>query len=119
MGKKRRRWIRTTQKMRRCQDFCPTKGNPISQPIIDWSNEDVWEFIHRYDLPAVYMIRAIQGSDVSGCPMSGKAGEELEKYPKLGRLTSKPLKRCYRPVILQRCGLYGRPEQVMDWWMSG
>lgn len=53
-------------------------------PIIDWTTEEVWEFIHKYDVP--YCCLYDQGFTrlgCIGCPMGGVKcrQEEFERWP--------------------------------------
>lgn len=64
--------------------FCPTKGKHILNPIIDWTDEQVWEFINDYRLPYCCLYdQGYKRLGCIGCPMSGKnRKKEYEKYPK-------------------------------------
>lgn len=65
---------------------CPTKGQRILNPIIDWEDDDVWEFIHRYDVPYCELYdKGYKRLGCIGCPMNNKQSEELERYPKYKR----------------------------------
>ena len=51
-------------------------------PIINWSDEDVWEFIHKYDVPYCKLYdEGFHRLGCIGCPMSTAAAAELVKYP--------------------------------------
>ena len=52
-------------------------------PIIDWSNEDVWEFIHEYNIPYCKLYdKGYKRLGCIGCPMSTHQSEELDNNPK-------------------------------------
>lgn len=101
--------------------FCPTKGRHVLNPIIDWEDADVWEFIRKYDVP--YCKLYDQGHKrlgCIGCPMSAKQAEGLEKYPKY--------KRAYLRAFAKLLGnlddesrrtTWKTPEDVMEWWIGG
>lgn len=101
--------------------FCPTKGKRILNPIIDWSNEDVWEFIHRFKVP--YCGLYDQGCDrlgCVGCPMSGNAKEEMKAYPKFEQAYLRAFKKMLD--IRRERGLkttWKTAQDVMDWWLNG
>lgn len=51
-------------------------------PIINWSDEDVWEFIHKYDVPYCKLYdEGYHRLGCIGCPMSTAAAADLVKYP--------------------------------------
>jgi phosphoadenosine phosphosulfate reductase len=53
-------------------------------PIINWTDSDVWEFIRKYNVPYCELYdRGYTRLGCIGCPMSTKAGEELAAYPKI------------------------------------
>lgn len=65
--------------------YCPTKGKHILNPIIDWTTEEVWEFIHEYNIPYCKLYdEGYKRLGCIGCPMGSiKHREaEFERYPK-------------------------------------
>lgn len=100
---------------------CPTKSKNVLNPIIDWSNEDVWEFIKRYDIP--YCKLYDQGYDrlgCVGCPMSSNAKEELKAYPEFEQAYLKAFERMLdirRENELETT--WKTAQDVMDWWLNG
>lgn len=101
--------------------ICPTKGKHILNPIIDWSDEDVWEFIHTYNIPYCELYdQGYKRLGCIGCPMSGNQSEELEKYPKIKEAYLRAFGRMLqvrrdkdKPTDWQT------PQEVMDWWVNG
>lgn len=71
---------------RRLFEQCQMKGVRVLNPIIDWSDSDVWDYLHS---------RGIEGNPLYkegwtrigcvGCPLAGKRARELSfaRYPKL------------------------------------
>lgn len=71
---------------RRLFERCQMKGVRMLNPIIDWSDSDVWDYLHS---------RGIEGNPLYkegwtrigcvGCPLSGRRARELAfaRYPKL------------------------------------
>ena len=88
-------------------------------PIIDWSNEDVWEFIHKYNVPYCELYdQGYKRLGCIGCPMNSHAAEELEKYPKY----KQAYMRAFDRMLKQRKskGLddqWKTAEDVMKWWL--
>lgn len=97
--------------------FCPTKGKHVLNPIIDWEDTDVWEFIYRYSIP--YCVLYDQGYKrlgCIGCPMSTRRAEELEKYPKYKRAYLRAFKKMLEN--LDKKTTWKTPEDVMEWWIG-
>ena len=70
---------------------CYLKKRTTVNPIIDWTDEDVWEFLNDvakvphcelYDKPGITRIGCI------GCPLQGREGmlEDFERYPRYREL---------------------------------
>lgn len=71
---------------RRLFEQCAMRGVRVLNPIIDWSDDDVWDFLHS---------RGIEGNPLYkegwtrvgcvGCPLAGRRARELAfaRYPKL------------------------------------
>ena len=71
---------------RRLFEQCQMKGVRVLNPIIDWSDSDVWDYLHS---------RGIEGNPLYkegwtrigcvGCPLAGRRARELAfaRYPKL------------------------------------
>ena len=100
--------------------YCPTKGKHVLNPIIDWLDEDVWEFIRKYNVP--YCKLYDQGHTrlgCIGCPMSTKNAEELEKYPKFKQNYLRAFEKML--IELEKLGKtagWQTPEDVMNWWLQ-
>ena len=65
--------------------FCMNSKGFILNPIIDWEDEDVWEFIHRYKIPYCHLYdEGWERLGCIGCPMKSDNGkEDYKKYPKV------------------------------------
>lgn len=54
-------------------------------PIIDWTTDEVWEFIHEYNIPYCELYdQGYKRLGCIGCPMGSVEHrlKEFEKYPK-------------------------------------
>lgn len=103
-------------------ESCYKTRKTLINPIIDWEDEDVWEFIHKYNIP--YCELYDQGRKrlgCVGCPQGGsrQMTEDFERYPKI--------KKCYMLAfdkMLKKSAEIGRPttwntaEEVMEWWLN-
>lgn len=110
---------------RRAVEVCFRTRKTLVNPIIDWTDEDVWEFIHKYNVP--YCKLYDEGETrlgCIGCPMGGKNGmaEDFRRYPKY----CDQYLRCFEKMIQNRRekGLidkrfkWNTAKDVMEWWIG-
>lgn len=67
-------------KKRRMNELCMQKNKMIVNPVIDWKNSDVWEYIHSEKIEVCDLYK--MGYDrvgCVGCPMAGKKGTKSFK----------------------------------------
>jgi len=104
---------------------CVVKGSPIINPIVDWSDAEVWEFIRLYNLP--YCELYDQGETrigCIGCPMSRKKNilNDFERYPRFKNLYLMAFDKML--AARQEAGLINKnqwssAEEVMHWFIFG
>lgn len=102
-------------------ETCQIKGHRVINPIIDWTDDDVWEFIslRRIVTNPLYAMGYKRVGCV-GCPISSKVSEELDAMPKykanwirwFGHLID-DAKRDGRPVFMESA------EDYYNFWISG
>ena len=81
---------------RRMVEQCYRTRKTIVNPIIDWTDEDVWDFIHDRDLPYCSLYdEGFKRLGCIGCPLAGtKAMErDFERWPKYKELYIKAFQR--------------------------
>lgn len=64
---------------------CPDYARRHLNPIIDWTTDEVWEFIHKYNVPYCKLYdEGYTRLGCIGCPMGSveKRLKEFERYPK-------------------------------------
>lgn len=104
---------------RRTVEYCYRTRKTLLNPIVDWTDEDVWEFIKTYNIPYCELYdKGYKRLGCIGCPMNTKvAAAELEQYPKYKeaylRAFEKMLKRYETPPKS-----WENAEAVMDWWLK-
>jgi phosphoadenosine phosphosulfate reductase len=108
---------------RRLSESCIPKRKFMLNPIIDWGDEDVWEFIKLLNLPVNPLYaRGFKRIGCIGCPMSNNGRRELDDMPKY--------KNCYyRAVVkhfeyrkergLKMNGVMESPDSYFEWWLRG
>lgn len=81
------------------------KRKRILNPIIDWTDDEVWEFIREYNVPYCKLYdEGYTRLGCIGCPMGSvqHRKEEFEKYPKYReayiRAFDRMIANSYKPV---------------------
>ncbi len=100
--------------------YCMQSKGFVLNPIIDWTDAEVWEFIHRYNVPYCDLYdKGYTRLGCIGCPMSSHQAEELEAYPKIKAAYIRAFDRMLkareeknRPTDTWETG-----EDVFNWWV--
>lgn len=106
--------------IRKMTEHCVPKGKVILNPIIDWTDEDVWEFIHTENLP--YCCLYDEGHSrigCIGCPMNTGRDTDFERWPKYKEAYLRTFDRMLQSR--RKRGLktdWVAAEEVMDWWLQ-
>ena len=96
------------------------KKKNIVRPIIDWSDEDIWEYIRKYNLPYCELYdQGFSRLGCIGCPLSSNQKRELELYPKY----KDNYIRAFNRMIEERkkkgkTVKWETGEEVMKWWIG-
>lgn len=81
---------------RRMVEVCYRTRKTLMNPIVDWTDEDVWGFIHERNLPYCSLYDdGFKRLGCIGCPMAGTKQmiKEFERWPQYKRLYLKALQR--------------------------
>ena len=102
-------------------ESCYKKKKTLLNPIINWEDEDVWEFIRKYNVPYCKLYdEGYSRLGCIGCPMGSNRIAELERYPKYKqayiRAFDKMLKERERRGKVTK---WTSAKDVMDWWLYG
>ena len=103
---------------RRMVESCYRTQKTLINPIIDWTDEEVWQFIKEQKLEYCKLYdEGYKRLGCIGCPMNSHQKEELEKYPKYKKqyllAFEKMLKNYDIPPRLWRSA-----EDVYKWWIG-
>lgn len=107
---------------RRMIETCVVKGKHVLNPIIDWQDHHVWEFIKRYNVPYCELYdRGFKRLGCIGCPMQGSKRMiyDFITWPTYYR---KYLK-AFEEMLIQRkkqgleCN-WNNGYEVMAWWLD-
>lgn len=110
---------------RREVEQCYRTRKTLVNPIIDWLEEDVWEFIKTENVPYCglygditknYSCTGKKRLGCIGCPMNTKSKQEFVEYPQYKKLYIKAFDR----MVLRLVGSdWKTGEEVFDWWVNG
>ena len=133
---------------RRLMEQCVARGKVTLNPIIDWDDDDVWEYLEEWaKVPHCSLYdEGWRRLGCIGCPMAGSAGmkRDFERFPKYKELYI----RAFEKMIenhpgkvktaegnlvteggAEKCSTVGRDgvplesrgftsQDVMEWWLN-
>lgn len=109
---------------RRQIETCTLKGKRILNPIIDWTEEEIWQFIRKYHIP--YCCIYDEGFcriGCIGCPLASVRNREreFERYPTYKRAYIRAFDKMIevRTAEGKTKGNWTDGESVFQWWMYG
>ena len=105
---------------RKLSEICILKEKLILNPIIDWSDDDVWEFIKKYNLPFNPLYeKGWKRVGCIGCPM-GNGRKELDMFPKYKNAYFKAAAEYWRRRQERiKENDFPDPESYFEWWLNG
>lgn len=95
------------------------KGVKVLNPIIDWSDRDVWDYITANNIPISPLYKEpynLNRVGCVGCPVAGsRVTKEFRLFPEF--------RRYYISAIAQRMKQgkfqeFGTAERVFEWWIN-
>jgi phosphoadenosine phosphosulfate reductase len=108
---------------RKLTEFCADRRTLALNPVIDWTEEDVWQFLRERSVPLNPLYgRGYRRVGCIGCPMNPKGRKkDLEEMPKYKaaylRAGARHLEyRKSRGLPEIRAGK--TPEDYFDWWIN-
>ena len=107
---------------RRTVEMCYRTHKTLVNPIIDWEDEDVWEFIHTYDIPYCTLYdEGWKRLGCVGCPLGGEGTmkRELERWPAIRKIYIRAFEKMieHRKERGTKCR-WKTGEDVMRWWLK-
>ena len=99
---------------------CMKRGKFILNPIIDWTDDDVWRFIKENNLkyPNLYD-KGYDRLGCIGCPMSSNQEKELNEFPKIKKLYMIAFKKMLdHRKETGRETQWENEEDVMKWYLG-
>jgi phosphoadenosine phosphosulfate reductase len=104
--------------IRRWSENCMKKNEFILNPIIEWSNDEVWEYIRERRLPYNPLYdNGHKRVGCIGCPMRANK-KELEQNPRYAALYKKAAGRFLETRARKREGNKKDAESYFRWWVN-
>ena len=110
---------------RRMVETCYRTRKTTLNPIIDWSDDEVWEFLKHYDCKSNTLYECgFKRIGCIGCPMARKNGreKEFERYPVYKNNYIKAFNRMIEMRKEQGKRVdekWTSGEAVFEWWIKG
>ncbi len=109
---------------RRFVESCYRTTSAMINPIVDWTDEDVWEFLHHYGCESNPLYQCgFKRIGCIGCPLGGGKSmkHEFSVYPKYRKLYVRAFDRML--AARKEAGLtndvsWRTGEDVMRWWVG-
>ena len=108
---------------RRLFETCHQRGVNYVNPIVDWSTDEVWQFIRENNLPYCSLYdEGFSRLGCIGCPLSGAKhmAFEFERYPRFRALYLRAFDKMLAARREKGMPIYTwtDAESVMQWWMN-
>lgn len=108
---------------RRAVEHCFRTTSTMINPILNWTESDVWEFLHHYGCYGNPLYQCGKSRiGCIGCPMQGKKGmrKEFRKYPKYYYNYIRAFDKMVKAINEsgRKTTAWKNGEEVMRWWVS-
>ena len=105
---------------RQAFETCIIKKKMLCNPIVEWDEDDVWDFIHGNNIPYCKLYdcgRTRLGC--IGCPLSGHKGQkrDFRQYPKYKDMYYRAFDKMLKQMPNKEMVRWKSAEDVMDWWL--
>ena len=109
---------------RKLFETCAVKGKHVLNPIIDFTVDDVWEYLDSRGVPHCCLYdEGFRRIGCVGCPLSGHKGmlREFERWPKYYDAYLRTFDRMLkaRTQAGLKSDMWPDAQAVMDWWIYG
>lgn len=106
---------------RRMTELCMQKNKMVVNPIIDWTDMEIWDFIHSEGIEVCDLYDC--GYDrvgCVGCPMAGKKRyREFADFPQYKKLYLHAFDRMLKERTRRgKESTWSSAEEVFLWWME-
>ena len=116
------RWAESPRRKQKRQmtELCSSRSMRTLNPIIDWEDDDVWEFIHQEQLD--YCSLYDEGFTRLGCilcPIGGHPKEEAARWPQFTKAYIRTFDRLLE--VRHAAGKktkFTTGQEIFDWWIK-
>ena len=105
-------------------DFCIKQRKTVVNPIIDWTDDEVWEFIREYNIPYCSLYdEGFKRLGCIGCPLGGRKAQlrEFRRWPKYKDLYIKAMDDCIKADperYIRDTGAWKTGQDMFNWWIG-
>lgn len=106
---------------RRMTELCMQKNKMVVNPIIDWTNADIWDFIHSEHIEVCELYNCgYNRVGCIGCPMAGKMRyKEFADFPAYKKLYIQAFEKMLEERKRRgKTSEWRSGEEVFFWWMN-
>lgn len=109
---------------RRTVEQCYRTHKTLVNPIIDFTEEDVWDFIKAYNLPYCSLYdEGFKRLGCVGCPLGGYASQkrELERWPQFRKMYANAFDEMLQARIddgKENPNIWTSGDDVVRWWVG-
>jgi phosphoadenosine phosphosulfate reductase len=108
---------------RRMVEQCYRIKKTMVNPIVDWEDEDVWEFIHERNLPYCSLYdEGFKRLGCVGCPMGDTNGmtKDFDRWPQYKKMYLKAFElmlKARKEKGKTDTGMWADAQSLFDWWI--
>lgn len=123
------RWAESVKRSRRkIMETCfRNKRKTFVNPVIDWSDTDIWEYIKERNLSYCCLYdEGFSRVGCVGCPMAGKKRwQQFQRWPGFEKSYRRAFEKAYRNILKQgneyidkRKLTWTSGDDMFNWWMA-
>ena len=110
------------EESRKMVEQCYKLSKTVINPIIDWDDGDVWEFIHEYNIPYCKLYdEGFKRLGCIGCPMAPRQKRQMEfdRWPKFKEMYIKAFDKAVKRMHERgRVTEWKTGADMFEWWMK-
>lgn len=107
---------------RKVLDVCMSQHKRTLNPIIDWSDEEVWEFLHSQGCEGNPLYQCgYSRVGCIGCPFGKLERREadFERYPRYKQMYLNAFQKMLENMPEEKHVEWKTAQEVFDWWLYG